>query len=57
MVRPPGGTFILQLAVRVVRLGHDHDALARDLVRLEELAEDDLALAGRVGVGCVKRLP
>lgn len=56
VVRPPRWAFILQLAVRVVRLGHDHDALARDLMRFEELAEDDLALAGRVRVGRVKCL-
>lgn len=47
---------VLGLAVRVERLGEDHDGLAGDLVLLEEFPEDHLGLAGRVYVGSVKGL-
>jgi hypothetical protein len=39
-----------------VSLGHDHDALAWDIVLLQELAEDPLGVALGVGVCSIERL-
>jgi hypothetical protein len=57
VVGETGRSPVLGLAVRVERLGEDHDGLAGDLVLLEEFPEDHLGLAGRVHVGSVKGLP
>ena len=56
MVDRPGRSHVLGLAIRVIRLGEDDDALPGDGMLLEEFADDDLGLAGGVGVGRVERL-
>ncbi len=47
---------ILGLAVRVVSLGEDDDALPWDLMLLQELAQDHLGFACRVHIGGVEGL-
>lgn len=56
VVGPSSGTFVLEFTIGVVRLGEDHDALTGDIVFLEKLAKDHLALPCRVDVGSVKSL-
>lgn len=56
LIRPSSRSLVLELAISVVRLGHDDDTLPRDLVLPEKLAEDDLRFTRGIGVGSVKGL-